>query len=280
MLKTVPSKTAILLATLNGEQFLREQLDSLIAQNYKNWLLYIHDDNSSDATVEIIRHYQDKNPKQIFFFDDNISTRSAAGNFNYLLQKVDADYYMFCDQDDIWFSDKIERTLTAMQDLEKKNPDQACMIFSDLEVVDAQGDTLENSLWKAQKLDPTLVYDTASILALNVVTGCTIMINQQAKKVVSPMPSSDIEHDHWIAIHISKYGYSAFIDAPLLKYRQHASNVLGANDGGMKYLLYKTQKILKNRELFIKKYSHFNFEVSLVKILRTKIKLNIQRLFR
>lgn len=271
---------AILLATYNGEMYLEEQLQSLMAQSHTEYSLYIHDDNSTDKTCAIIKRYQQKYPSTIHYLDDTTSLKTASGNFNYLLQKVDADYFMFCDQDDIWFSDKIERSLNAMKILEKEHPDQPCMIFSDLEVVDEKGKTIAHSLWKSQKLSPQLIYDTRSILALNVVTGCTIMINNRAKTTVSPIPEHDIEHDHWIAIHMSKYGYSAFIDAPLIRYRQHSSNTLGANNGGLAYLYMKTEKIMLNRALFTKKYSHFNFSVSLLQIIRTKIKLNLYRLLK
>ena len=277
--KKVPH-LAILLATYNGEAYLQEQLRSLMDQSHKAFTLYIHDDDSTDETSAIIKKFQKKHPSKIHYFDDDVTLKTAAGNFNYLLQKVDADYFMFCDQDDIWFSDKVERTLHAMRALEEKHQDQPCMLFSDLEVVDEQGKTIADSLWRGQKLSPQLIYDTKEILALNVVTGCTIMINNSAKAVVSPIPAQDIEHDHWIAIHLSKYGYSAFIDAPLMKYRQHSSNTLGANDGGLSYLLMKTKKILQNRELFIKKYSHFRFRVSLPEILLTKIRLNLYRLLK
>ena len=270
---------AILLATYNGVAYLQEQLYSLMDQSYSDYTLYIHDDNSTDETSAIIKKFQNKYASKIHYLDDDLTFKTAAGNFNYLLQKIDADYFMFCDQDDIWFNKKIERTLNAMRALEEKHHDQPCMIFSDLEVVDEQGKTIAGSLWKSQKLSPQLIYDTKAILALNVVTGCTVMINNKAKAVISPMPTHDIEHDHWIAIHISKYGYSAFIDTPLMKYRQHSSNTLGANNGGLAYLYMKTKKIMHNRALFTKKYSHFNFTVSLFEIVLTKIRLNLYRLF-
>ena len=105
------------------------------------------------------------------------------------------------------------------------------------------------------------------------------MINAKAKEVISPIPTRDIEHDHWIAIHLCKYGHIDYIDKPLLQYRQHTHNTLGANDGGLPYLLNKSRMTLANRELFINKYSHFSFPVSLWKIFFSKIALNLARLF-
>ncbi len=81
-------KIYILLATYNGEKYLREQLNSLFKQSYSNWVLWVHDDNSKDNTIEILRSYSDKFPDKIKFLDDNFSTGGAKENFSYLLNKI------------------------------------------------------------------------------------------------------------------------------------------------------------------------------------------------
>ena len=113
-------KIYILLATYNGEKYLKEQLDSLFEQTNQHWTLWIHDDNSKDNTVNIIKKYKSKYPDQIEFLDDDISTGGAKENFTYLLDNIndDYDYIMFCDQDDVWLEDKIEITLKKMLEIE------------------------------------------------------------------------------------------------------------------------------------------------------------------
>ena len=100
----------ILLATYNGEEYIKEQIESLLHQTYQHWTLIIHDDNSSDNTVNIIKEYVKKYPEKIIFIDDDISTGGAKENFAYLLNKIDKnfDYLMFCDQDDVWLNNRIK----------------------------------------------------------------------------------------------------------------------------------------------------------------------------
>ena len=268
----------ILLATHNGEKYLQEQLDSIFNQSYKNWRLIIHDDNSSDTTVNIICAYKKKHPQRIIYIKDNKSFGNASANFSFLLEHADTNYIMFADQDDVWLNHKIEKTFQKMEEMEKKyGSNKPLMVFSDLSVVDTQLNTLAPSMWKEQRLDPEIIYDLYSILALNVVTGCTIMINKCAKEYVSPMPVSDTTHDHWIAVNISKYGYAGYIDEPLVLYRQHSNNTLGANSRGIRYFMKKVLYILKNIKGFQSKYSHFDFPLSLGKIILKKITLNSHR---
>jgi rhamnosyltransferase len=102
---TSPTPIAILLATYNGGQYLMEQLDSLLQQTCQEWTLYIHDDGSTDNTYDILREYSQKH-SNIYVLEYE-SQRGAMGNFLSLLQRVEADYYMFCDQDDVWLKQKV-----------------------------------------------------------------------------------------------------------------------------------------------------------------------------
>jgi len=269
----------ILLATYNGAKYLDEQIQSIVEQSFQEWILLVHDDNSGDKTTQIIKSYVEKYPKKIKFLDDTKSFGSASANFSYLLKQSKSEYVMFCDQDDIWLSNKVEKSLIEMKILERLYPLQSLMIFSDLEVVDEKMNTLNKSMWKSECLDPKLINNLYSILALNVVTGCTIMLNNNAGQLVSPIPKNDISHDHWIAVNIAKYGHSSYINEPLIKYRQHSSNVMGARSSGFKYFYKKTRLLFVNWKHFRAKYSHFNFKINLYKVVVKKILLNTKRLF-
>ena len=107
---------AILLATYNGGQYLREQLDSLFAQTNQDFRIVIHDDGSTDNTVEIINEYKEKYPERIEVLDGKPKGTPKA-NFMYLLSEVEADCYFFCDQDDVWLPTKVEESLKAFKNL-------------------------------------------------------------------------------------------------------------------------------------------------------------------
>lgn len=102
-----PTEIAILMATYNGEKFLREQIDSIIKQTNNNWTLYIHDDGSTDSTLSIVQQYC-REHENIIFLEDEVKGRGAAQSFFYMLESIDSLYYMFCDQDDYWQPDKVE----------------------------------------------------------------------------------------------------------------------------------------------------------------------------
>ena len=135
---------AILLATYNGEKFLAEQLDSLFSQTYSDFIIYAHDDGSTDQTVGILHQYQNKYPEKLIILDYE-PTGGAKNNFYSLMQRVDADYYMFCDQDDIWLPFKVDVSLKKIQGMELTYICMPCLVFSDLRVVDHQLNTISDS---------------------------------------------------------------------------------------------------------------------------------------
>ena len=99
---------AILMSTYNGERYLREQIDSLLNQTYKDWKLYIRDDGSTDETISIIESYVNDYPDLIVLLKDDLGNLGSARSFMRILSVVDADYYMFCDQDDVWLPNKVK----------------------------------------------------------------------------------------------------------------------------------------------------------------------------
>ena len=96
---------AILMATYNGEKYLKEQIDSIMNQTNHDWTLYIQDDGSKDKTLDIIKSYSDE---RIVWVDNGLTRQGCCMNFMSLLNKVESSYYMFCDQDDVWLPEKVQ----------------------------------------------------------------------------------------------------------------------------------------------------------------------------
>ena len=221
-------RLAILLGTYNGGRFLREQLDSLFAQTMKDFQLYIRDDASTDDTIQIVREYQQRHSNIIMVEDDKFNL-GAMRNFERLLAFADADYYMFCDQDDVWLSDKIEVSFAKMKQMEQQYGDIPLLVHTDLEVVDESLNVINASFWKYSRVLPQVVDENIHYLGIaNSVTGCTIMMNRKAKQVAIPFPEQIYMHDAWIALCVMKYGKIGYINIPTIRYRQHSGNVLGA----------------------------------------------------
>lgn len=221
-------KVTIVMATYNGEHYLSEQIESILSQTYTNWELYIHDDNSTDATVDIISYYVSKDSR-IKYLDDSLSFKSATLNFKYLIDHISIyEYLMFSDQDDIWLPDKIKITLEVMLVEEIKQPNKPILIHTDLKVVDSKLNIIDSSFYNYMNID--ISKDSLNrLLVRNVVTGCTLMINKPLYKLVLNMSEQAIVHDWWIALTARLFGQIIFIEKPTLLYRQHDYNSIGAN---------------------------------------------------
>src|SRR5574344_1754192 len=215
---------AILLTTYNGQNFLSEQLDSILEQTEKNWTLYIRDDISNDDTISIIKSYA-KRDIGIKLMEDP-TKRGAVGGFMWLLSEVEADYYMFCDQDDVWKNKKIELTLKKMMEVTKKG--LPTIVGTDLSIVSSNLDIIQNSCRKYAHYSISQLSDKYFHLFYNNITGCTMMLNNDAKAVSLPYPDMAEMHDAWVAAAVLwNSGVIGYCDEPLMLYRQHNHNISG-----------------------------------------------------
>lgn len=216
-------RVAILMSTYNGEHYLGEQIQSIIDQAYDNWHLYIRDDGSKDNTVHIIRSYADKDDRITFFNEKKIINVGVVKSFMELLEKTDADFYMFSDQDDFWLPDKVADTVRVMQS--HPYQEEPIVVHTDLKVVDS-------NLSGSQSMNGDDVWhDFKHLMFSNCVTGCTMMVNQVLKK---EMKFSQIDyhriymHDWWLAIYAAAFGEVVYLNKPTILYRQHGNNVVGS----------------------------------------------------
>ena len=234
-------KLAILMATYNGEKYIREQLESILSQTYQDFDLYIRDDNSKDNTVEIINEYTKRYPNKIFIEVDKKIARGAYKNFMFLLEYVKNiqkyDLFMFSDQDDVWIKDKVETVVNKYN--EQLNNDIPILIHTDLYVVDKNLNIISNSFVKYSKLR-TEYTDFNKYLVQNNVTGCTMLINKKLVDLINFKIEYIIMHDWYFALIASAFGKVIYIDKPTINYRQHGDNTVGAKSGnGIRYLYSK-----------------------------------------
>lgn len=232
----------ILLATYNGEKYLKEQIESILNQTHNNFRLIISDDCSKDTTRDIIREYAKKDNRIKYYFQDK--NLGYVKNFEFLLSTVQNTVYALSDQDDIWKPEKIEKYLEKM---EQENAD---LVFGDLEIVNENLEIINKSFNTYMNLNRKIekCENYEMLYLYNCVTGCTILAKQKLLKKILPMPTNTkhICHDYWIALITSIYGKIAYVKQPYIKYRQH-----GDNQVGIKRTAQNMKKFQDIRNLFI-----------------------------
>lgn len=216
---------SILMATFNGSAFLREQLDSIFSQTHRNWKIYISDDGSNDATVQIIEEYIERYGKSKIRLYAG-PQRGFAQNFLSLVkrQEISTDYYAFCDQDDIWFSDKLERALQAI----------VAVKGTGLPALYCSRTMLVSEHKKIIGMSPLFSRSPGFYNALvqSIAGANTMLFDESVRCLLAKIPEeADVVSHDWLAYQLTTGcgGKVIYDPQPTLYYRQHAENVIGAN---------------------------------------------------
>ena len=215
---------AILLATFDGQHFLAEQLDSFTTQSYPHWKVWASDDGSTDGTLDILTHYQTQ------WNNDRLSVytgpaKGSTANFLALTchSHIQADYYAYADQDDIWEQDKLARAVTWLKTCPSDTPALYC---SRTRLVDANNQEIG--------LSPLFTRPPhfANAMVQNIAGGNTMVFNHAARERLC-MAGQDIPvvmHDWWVYLVVTGCGGHVFYDpTPTVRYRQHNNNLIGEN---------------------------------------------------
>lgn len=254
----------VVICTYNGESYIKEQLVSILEQEaYIPQRIIISDDGSSDDTLNII----DSIFKVYKFNSYSIVKGCRQGivkNFLTALTYTSASYVFLADQDDIWFSSKVNKFAKVICLLQKKiEKNCPLLVFSDAELINAQGESLHSDFFHYQGLKPEYLSDD-SILYKNCVQGASCLINRELKQIViDSMKYVDIEnlymHDWWIALLARYYGEYYFISQPLISYRQHGRNQVGVFNKNLRFFYYivRFRSYLKNFKQAIKQVKEF-----------------------
>jgi rhamnosyltransferase len=214
----------ILMATYNGATFLAEQLQSIQMQSYKDWVLIIRDDRSTDNTVSIIQRFAAADGR-IKLLDLPGNHGSSVINFSVLFDYAyaqDARYVMFSDQDDIWKVNKIENSLAFIRNQETNAGDSTpLLMYGGVTYVDEQGTEIPKVLKMPAHLSLPM------LLCENPAYGCTMIMNNALLKQVQHIPEYVENHDYYLALVACAFGQGVCNEEQLIFYRQHAANASG-----------------------------------------------------
>jgi len=221
-------KISIAMCTYNGENFIREQLNSFVSQSRLPDELIICDDRSTDNTINIIRDFIKTAPFNVQLII-NEKQLGSTKNFEKAILHCKGDIIFLSDQDDIWEKNKV----ALIEDKFIQNK-KVGMVFTNAAMVDQSLNDLGYSLWetipfseKEQTYFPNQPIEV--LIRKNIVTGATMAFRSIYTEMMIPFSENWI-HDAWIAVLIgAKEGtLIEIIDQPLIKYRQHSNNQLGA----------------------------------------------------
>lgn len=254
----------VLVASRNGSRYIRQQLDSILAQSHKDVHVLVSDDCSGDGTRELLAGYEQQHGDRVMVLNRKDSSGGAQVHFLKLMKMMadcaeagpldhreilkeyeagrdqgirlrrlaGAGYFMLSDQDDVWMPGKAETLLKRMQDMEKERGAQsrALLVHSDLRVVDEELNLIEESFFRYQKISPERTR-LSQLLVQNNVTGGAVMFNRGMLAYLRDIPDTCLMHDAWLALVASCFGNIGCVEQPLYCYRQHGNNTLGAEKG-------------------------------------------------
>lgn len=212
-------KIQVLLSTYNGEQYLAQQLDSILWQRGVQVSLLVRDDGSSDGTMEILRKYTQRHKNLSVYAG---SRKGAAKSFYDLLLHADLShgYYAFADQDDVWRPGKLARALSL---LGKEAQDQPLLYAG--KVIYASRDLKRQEPFSyARSRGPSF----GNALMENICMGCTEVFNRALCMLVrGHLPAGDVMHDWWMYLSAAYFGKVVYDGQAYILYRQHGDNQIG-----------------------------------------------------
>ena len=224
-------KVAVLLSTYNGEKYVGAQIHSILTQSYKNLVLVVRDDGSSDKTVKIVKEYMENYNNIKLVEGKNLGFIKS---FFELLKLEQADYYAFADQDDVWLPDKIAFAVKSLDKLDNSKPNMA---FSNPDYYD-----VNMKLIKEGEKGKTFSFTNS--LYECVTQGMTMVINQKTKDtVLDYMPERVFFHDWWVYMICSGMGNVAYDDVTTVKYRRDGKNATAEGENFIKLLIWRIKNL-------------------------------------
>jgi len=253
---------SVVIATYNGERFLEQQINSVLAQTIKPAEIVVCDDDSTDNTIAILEKFSTNHQLKYY---RNTKRMGVVENFKKAVSlATPGNYIALCDQDDIWLPQKIEKSIEALSKID--DGISPAMIYSDLILIDSDEHLLNPSV------DNELGHDKyhhclETLLFGNFVLGCTVMMNESMRKFFSDIPKNKaFNHDTWITLIAFTFGKVSRLNQPYIMYRSHADNVTFSNhkkknriERIMTHLIAVFQKndFLENEVILFREFYHF-----------------------
>lgn len=214
---------SVALCTYNGEEYIEEQIDSILNQTYDIQEVVIFDDSSTDSTFQKVNEYANKYP-QLFEVHTNDTNVGVDENFARCINHCEGDVIAISDQDDIWHEEKIEREIEALTQKE------VSLVFHNSTIVtsslEQQGDLWSTISQRVPKKG-NQQYFLRELTKYNFVQGCTMLFDANLKRYLESIPSQ-WEYDYYIAVVAALTGGLHAIDEELLLYRQHNQQAIGS----------------------------------------------------
>ena len=220
------------MCTYQGAAFLEDQLASILAQRRRPDSMVIVDDGSVDATQEIVDEFADYAPFPVQVRVNPVNL-GFVRNFERAISLAEGDVIVLADQDDVWREDRLERVERVFSDAPEVG-----FVFSDAELVDGALHPLGERLSQAGGFgaDAQRIMRSGGLFDIlvrgNVVTGSTLAFRSRFRPLVLPLVDG-VEHDAWIALILSAIAPAVYLDEPLIFYRQHGGNAIGARKLGL-----------------------------------------------
>lgn len=256
----------VLVASYNGSRYIKQQLDSILAQDEKDIHILVSDDCSADGSGELLKEYEERHRDRILVLFRRKPSGGAAAHFLKLLKLMadaahgpeeqpqhgsllpeyevtksqlahlgrlaGADYFMLSDQDDVWLPQKARMLSDKMKEMEGEpgHSRLPLLVHSDLTVTDEELRPIADSFFRYQKISPERTR-LPQLLVQNNVTGGAVMLSRSMLPYLQEIPGVCLMHDAWLALIASCFGEIGWVDRPLYYYRQHGGNTLGAEKG-------------------------------------------------
>lgn len=238
---------SVCVATYNGENYIKEQIDSILCQLSKEDEIIISDDGSTDSTLEILKSYKDCRIKILHHKHNTSYTHSAdytTHNFENALLHAKGEYIFLSDQDDVWLANKVEVMKTKLQDYG--------LVVSDCMVVDSRLNVIYPSYFAIHRTKKGIFNN----LYINAFHGACMAFRKEILNQAIPFPNSDVGHDFWLGLIATHYYSVEFINQPLILYRRHNNTVSpsgGKSSYNIKYkIIYRLRTVIELLKRLIK----------------------------
>lgn len=239
----------VLMSTYNGEKYIRKQLDSILTQDADcDIKIQVRDDCSKDCTISILKEYSADN--NIVIENENGINLGPARSFYWLINNaLDADYYAFCDQDDLWVQGKLSKAIESIKEFDS----EPVLWISNYNNIDPEDKIIESNMLESP------VDDQYRALFYNNVPGCCMIFNRQLLERMQHLKLDNLRMHDILALNICLLtGKVIFEKEPYLLYRQHDNNAIGYYSkkiSPVKWIKDKTKILRKGESYFISEYA-------------------------